>query len=43
MDFLGFITALHADLGVDIPETDNPKLFTLGSAVDYLEAVTAGR
>lgn len=43
MDFLGFITALHSALGVDIPEPDYPKLFTLDSALEYLEAATRGR
>lgn len=36
MDFLSFITALHDDLGVDIPETDYPKLFSVEGAVSYL-------
>ncbi len=36
MDFLSFVTALHKDLGVDIPEADYPKLFSLDSAVSYL-------
>jgi acyl carrier protein len=38
MDFLNVITALHQRLGVDIPELDYPKLFTLESAVGYLSA-----
>ena len=36
MDFLNFVIALHRDLGVDIPESDYPKLATLNGAVDYL-------
>jgi len=36
MDFLNLITALHARLGVEIPEADNPKLVTLQGALDYL-------
>jgi hypothetical protein len=36
MDFLNFIIAVHKDLGVDIPETDYPKLTTLAGAVEYL-------
>lgn len=36
MDFLNFVIALHRDLGVDIPESDYPKLATLKGAVDYL-------
>jgi acyl carrier protein len=38
MDFLNFVTALHHRLGVDIPELDYPKLFTLDGAVKYLGA-----
>ena len=36
MDFLNFVIALHARLGIDIPEADYPKLSTLDSAVAYL-------
>jgi acyl carrier protein len=36
MDFLNFITAIHKKLGVEIAERDNPKLFTLAGAIDYL-------
>jgi acyl carrier protein len=36
MDFLNFVIALHAKLGVDVPETDYSKLATLSGAVDYL-------
>ena len=42
MDFLNFVIALHKKLGVEIPETDYPKLFTVNGAVDYLAAKTAG-
>jgi len=38
MDFLNLVTALHQRLGVDIPEADYPKLFTLESAIAYLAA-----
>ncbi len=38
MDFLNFITALHQKLGVDIPEVDYPRLFTMKDAIDYLAA-----
>jgi acyl carrier protein len=41
MDFLNFITAIHHRLGIDIPETDNPKLVTLDGATAYLEAKLA--
>jgi acyl carrier protein len=36
MDFMNLIAAIHRRLGVDIPETDYPKLFTLDGAVAYL-------
>ncbi len=36
MDFLNFITAVHRRLGVDIPEIDYPKMFTLDKAVAYV-------
>lgn len=36
-DFLNIVIALHEATGVDVPETDYPKLFTLDSALDYLE------
>ena len=38
MDFLNFITALHHRTGVDIPETDYPKLVTLAGIAAYFEA-----
>ncbi len=38
MDFLNFVLALHERLGIDIPEADYPRLYTLASAVDYLTA-----
>ena len=41
MDFLNFVTAVHRRLGVDIPEKDYPKLFTLGGAIKYLESKSA--
>jgi acyl carrier protein len=37
MDFLNLVTALHQRLGIDIPETDYPKLATLAGALAYLE------
>ena len=36
MDFLNVVIGLHEALGIDIPETDYPKLFTLNDAVAYL-------
>ena len=37
MDFLNVVIGLHEALGIDIPEADYPKLFTLTSAIDYLQ------
>lgn len=36
MDFLNIMIGLHEALGIDIPEADYPKLFTLTGAIDYL-------
>lgn len=36
MDFLNVVVKLHADLGIDIPETDYAELYTLDRAVGYL-------
>lgn len=41
-DFLNFMIGLHAQLGVDVPETDYPKLASLEAAVDYLTARLQG-
>lgn len=38
MDVLNFVTALHAALAVDVPESDYPKVGTLEGAVEYLAA-----
>lgn len=38
MDFLNFVTAVHRRLGIEIPEKDYPKLFTLEGAIKYLES-----
>jgi acyl carrier protein len=38
MDFLNFVLAVHDRLGVEIPETDYPRLSTLDGAVGYLTA-----
>ena len=42
MDFLNLMTALHARLGIDIPEADYAKLFTLNKALIYLAAHAPG-
>jgi acyl carrier protein len=41
MDILNFVTALHDELGVDVPERDYPLLDTLRGCVDYVAAATA--
>lgn len=38
MDFLNVVIALHEALGVDIPEADYPKLFTMNDAIGYLKS-----
>lgn len=37
MDFLNVVIGLHEALGIDIPEADYSKLFTLNGAVNYLQ------
>jgi acyl carrier protein len=36
MDFNNLIIALHTRTGIDVPESDYNKLFTLRGVVDYL-------
>ena len=38
MDLLNFITAIHKQLGVNIPEGDYPRLTSLAACVDYVAA-----
>lgn len=38
VDFLNFVLAIHAELGIDIPEADYGKLRTLESCSAYLGA-----
>lgn len=38
MDFLNFAVALHAALGVDVPERDYAKIATLEGSIDYVSA-----
>jgi acyl carrier protein len=38
MDFMNFVVALDAELGVDVPEGDYGRLATLDACVDYLAA-----
>jgi acyl carrier protein len=42
MDFLNFVTAVHKQLGVPIPELDYPRLATLNGAVHYVLAKLPG-
>ena len=37
MDFLNLIIALHERTGIDIPEADYPRLFTLVGIADYFD------
>lgn len=36
MDFMNFVIGLHQRTGIDIPDADAPRLFTLGGVVLYL-------
>ena len=36
MDFLNFAIALHEALGIEISETDYPRMATLDGCIDYL-------
>lgn len=38
MDFLRFVIEVHTRLGVEIPESDYPRLATLADAVAYVES-----
>jgi acyl carrier protein len=38
MDVLNFVIALHASLGIAVPEGDYARLATLDGAVDYLSS-----
>jgi acyl carrier protein len=41
VDFLNFAIGLHNELGIEIPDSDVPKLLTLNSCVNYLVGKTA--
>jgi acyl carrier protein len=43
MDVLNLVTALHARLGVDIPEADYPEISTAAKAAAYLARATDGK
>ena len=36
VDFMNVIVAIHAELGVDVPEADYPKMASLDACVAYL-------
>ncbi|MDH4052432.1 MAG: acyl carrier protein [Rubrivivax sp.] len=36
MDFMNFVIGLHQRTGIDIPEADVPRLFTLRGLAGYL-------
>lgn len=38
MDFLNLVIAVHAALGVDIPERDYPRVMSLDGMVAYVRA-----
>ena len=38
VDYLNFVIALHARLGVEVPEADYARLASLDGAVEYLAA-----
>jgi acyl carrier protein len=38
VDFLNFVTALHEQTGVDVPERDYPSIRTIDGCRAYLEA-----
>jgi acyl carrier protein len=42
MDMLRVLVVLKERLGVEVPEADTPKLFTIGGAVAYLQGRLAG-
>jgi acyl carrier protein len=43
MDVLNVAVGLHDALGIDIPETDYPRLATLNAAVAYLAGRSAAK
>jgi acyl carrier protein len=42
IDFTNLMIALHARTGLDIPEADYQRLFTLGGAVRYITHRSGG-
>lgn len=42
VDFLNFVSALHEQTGVDIPERDYPLVSTVARCVEYLSRASGG-
>jgi acyl carrier protein len=42
VDFLNFVSALHEQTGVDIPERDYPLVSTVARCVEYLSKASGG-
>ena len=42
MDFLNFVVGLHSETGLDVPESDYPKLATFEACIAYLTAGERG-
>lgn len=38
MDFLNFLVGLRGETGIDVADADVPRVATLSSCLDYLEA-----
>jgi acyl carrier protein len=43
LDVLNFVIAVHETFGIDVPESDYPRLGTLRGCVDYLTRPRPGR
>jgi len=43
MDFLDIVMELRKQYGVEVPESDYPKLATLASCIEYLEPKLADK
>ena len=43
MDFLDIVMEIRKRYGIEIPESDYPKLATLNSCIDYLEPKLASK
>ena len=43
MDFMSFVVGLHKALGVNIPESDYPRIRTVRGCTEYLARAAAGR